>query len=287
MSLNEKEWFTEIYEDRTGFSVRITDKLFDRESPFQRVEIFQSESMGKILILNGCFMVTEKDAVIYHEMLVQPAMHIAPNPRRALVIGGGDGGAVGQAIKHKSLESVTLCEIDPLVVESCREHIPSVSSGLDDPRVTVLFEDGAQFIKRHPKHFDLVFVDSTDPVGPAKTLFEPEFFEDVKLSLTDNGIAVFQTESPLFMEDVFVDAVKNLRSVFGEKSAYPYTATIPCYPGGLWSFTLCSGSLDPLSLHADRLDPQLERELEYYTVEIHKAAFALPAFARRRLFEEA
>ena len=134
MSLIESEWFTEMWEGQTAFSVRYSEKLFDRVSPFQRIEIFQTEGMGRVLVLGGCFMVTEKDSFIYHEMLVHPAMSVVPQARKVLVIGGGDGGAVTEAMKYPEVESVTLCEIDPMVVESCREYFPEISAGLSDPR---------------------------------------------------------------------------------------------------------------------------------------------------------
>ncbi len=237
MSLIGSEWFTEAYDGKTAFSVRIDGKLFEVRSDFQKIEVYQTQAMGRVLILEGCFMVTENDSFIYHEMLVHPAMSAVRTPARVLVIGGGDGGAVTEIVKYPCVESVTLCEIDPMVISTCAKYFPEVSAGLDDPRVTVATQDGAEFVDRHNNQFDLVLVDSTDPVGPGEALFRKSFFESVKNSLRKGGAAVFQTESPLFMGDVFASAVTNLKGVFGRNSAYPYLATIPSYPGGLWSFT--------------------------------------------------
>jgi spermidine synthase len=283
MPIKENDWFTEIFEDRTAFSVRCSEKLFDEVSDFQRVEIYDSPALGRVLILNGCFMVTEKDAFIYHEMLVHPAMAAVSHPSSALVVGGGDGGAVTELVKYPQLESITLCEIDPMVVKSCREYLPGISSGLDDPRVTVVSEDGAAYVRGTQQHYDLVLIDSTDPVGPGTALFEPSFFQSVKKVLKEGGAAVFQTESPLFMEDVFVDAVANLRAVFEPGTARPYLATVPCYPGGLWSFTFCSNSLDLSGEAQSDFEPPCADSLKYYDKQVHRAAFTLPRFVRQKI----
>jgi spermidine synthase len=234
-------------------------------------------------MLNGCFMLTEKDAFVYHEMLTHPALQILPEARNALVVGGGDGGAVSQIVKYSGVESIVLCEIDSVVVESCKTHLPDISSGLNDPRVDIRIEDGAAYVKDNPGTFDLILVDSTDPVGPAKVLFEPPFFESVKLGLKPGGIAVFQTESPMFMLDTFVEAVAKLAQVFGKDCAFPYFSTVPCYPGGLWSFTLCSDAHNPITEAPEQMDDTLLDELEYYNAAVHRAAFAAPGFVLKAL----
>jgi spermidine synthase len=280
MSLNQSEWFTEAFENRTAFSVRYSKKLLDEVSSFQRIEIFDSVFMGRVLVLDGCFMVTDRDAFVYHEMLVHPAMAAVQDARNVLIIGGGDGGAVTEAVRYPQVESVTLCEIDPRVVSACRKFFPEISAGLDDPRVSVVNEDGAAYVERYEEGFDVILVDSTDPVGPGKALYEVSFYESIKRALKPNGAAVFQTESPLFMEDVFSMALRNLGTVFGHDRIKPYLATVPCYPGGLWSFTFCSNAHDPVADSPRELEPELAESLKYYTAEIHRAAFALPAFAR-------
>ncbi len=280
MSLNPAEWFTEAYEGRTAFSVRYSKKLFDTKSDFQRVEIFETEAMGRVLILEGCFMVTDKDSFVYHEMLVHPAMACLDNPKKVVVIGGGDGGAVTEIVKYPGVESVVLCEIDPMVISSCKDYFPEISAGLSDPRVKIVTRDGAAFVAEHQSEFDLVLVDSTDPVGPGEALYRISFYEAIKRSLKPGGATVLQTESPLFMRDVFSQSVAKLRGVFGGSSATPYLSVIPSYPGALWSFTFCSESLDPK-------DPKsLERVpsgLKYYGPEVHKAAFTLPPFVSELL----
>lgn len=283
MSLSDNQWFTEAYNDATAFSVRYSRKLYDETSDFQRIEIFDTDVMGRVLILNGCFMVTEKDTFIYHEMLVHPAMALLNAPRNVVIIGGGDAGAVTEVVKYPGVESVTLCEIDPKVVSSCREYFPELSSGLDDPRVKVLYEDGAAFIGRFQEEFDLVLVDSTDPVGPGVALYEMAFYQNIRKSLRKGGAAVLQTESPLFMAEVFSKSVQNLRQVFGPAGATPYLAVIPSYPGGLWSFTVCSETAAPSTTAPRGVPPNLKGDLKYYNSEVHRAAFALPEFVRRLL----
>jgi spermidine synthase len=283
MSLTGNHWLTEVYDASTAFSVRFMEKLVEAESDFQRLEIFDTAAMGRVLALNGCFMVTDKDAFIYHEMLVHPAMAATPRPRKALVIGGGDGGAVTEIVKYPSVESVILCEIDQLVVERCREFFPDVSVGLNDPRVTIVYDDGAAFLRNSPDKFDLIVVDSTDPVGPGQALYEVSFYESVRDRLRADGAAVFQTESPLFMEQVFVEAVRNLGRVFGQRSVYPYFATVPCYPGGYWSFTLCSPRVNPLGETTDSGGDPPAVGLRYYDREVGRAAFAKPVFVKRML----
>lgn len=283
MPMKQSQWITEVFEDQTAFSVRYSGRLLDERSDFQRIEIYDTDALGRVLLLNGCFMVTEKDAYIYHEMLVHPAMAVLPGASKALVIGGGDGGAVTELVKYPTMESITLCEIDPMVVRSCMEHLPGISSGLGDPRVNVIHEDGAAFVKNSAETYDLVLVDSTDPVGPGKALFEVSFFESIRDRLEDHGAAVLQTESPIFMSEVFSSAVKNLGSVFGFDRATPYFATIPCYPGGLWSFTFCSASVDPVRDCPSDSAASLPVGLRYYDLSVHRAAFAMPGFVRAML----
>ncbi len=280
MSLNPSEWFTEVYDGDSAFAVRYTKKLYEARSEFQKIEIFETSKMGRVLILEGCFMVTEKDSFIYHEMLVHPAVSCTENPRKAVVIGGGDGGAVTELVKYNSIESIVLCEIDPQVIESCKKFFPEISAGLSDPRVSIVTRDGAAFIAEHENEFDIVLVDSTDPVGPGAALFATSFFESIRKSLTPAGVAVLQTESPLFMSDVFKDAIRDLRNVFGPDSVNPMLAVIPSYPGGLWSFGFCSETKNP---HQSVSFDRLPKDLKYYSPEMHKASIAMPPFVKELL----
>ncbi len=283
MPLDNAQWITEVHRNSTAFSVRYAKKLFEGQSAFQRVEILDTDYMGRVLLLDGLFMVTEKDHFIYHEMLVHPGMQVVPDPRRALVIGGGDGGSVTELVKYPCLESVILCEIDEMVISSCREFMPAVAAGLNDPRVEIVCRDGAAFVREHPGEFDLILVDSTDPIGPGVVLFEEPFYEAVKKALRKGGAAVFQTEAPLFMERTFCTSIGRLRKVFGSRGARPYLAVVPSYPGGLWSFTFCSELRDPVEEAPSELPGYLDGNLRYYDDRVHTASFAIPVCIREAL----
>lgn len=284
MSLNEKQWFTEVFENNTAFAVAYTKKLCETKSAFQKIDVYETPVMGRVLSLDGCFMVTEKDSFVYHEMITHPAMAMIPHPRSALVIGGGDGGAVTELVKYPSLASITLCEIDEEVISICREFFPEISRGLADPRVKIVCKDGAAYVEQFKEEFDIILVDSTDPVGPATALYESDFYVNVKNALKKGGVANFQTESPFFMAKVFRNTVKKLRSVFGAESAIPYLSIIPSYPGALWSFTVCSTDgrdfVNPLS----GLSEEWLMSLNYYNAEVHRAAFALPDFVKKMIY---
>lgn len=281
MSIESESWRIEFFEDKTAFGAKYAKKLHDKVSKYQRVEVYDTVFMGRILLLGDCFMVTERDAFIYHEMLTHPAVSVVGAPESALVIGGGDGGAITELCKYESFRSLTLCEIDPDVIEVSREYFPSVSAGLDDPRVTIRTEDAVAYIDGADKKWDIILVDSTDPVGPGKGLFERPFFENVRDSLTNRGVAVFQTESPIFMESVFKQAVSDLSKVFGPGDAVPYLAVVPSYPGGLWSFTLCSLKKSPGLIEASSDRKEAPSCLQYYNKDIHRSAFALPEFVKK------
>ncbi len=283
MPMMNADWYCEAWEERTAFAVRVTSKLYDAVTEFQSIEVFDSEALGRILVLNDCFMVTQKDHFVYHEMLVHTPMAVVPDPRNLLIIGGGDGGAVTEAIKYPHLESITLCEIDPQVVSTCKEFFPDVSAGLSDPRVRVVYEDGAAFVRDSPNKFDIILVDSTDPVGPATALFSKNFFANVRDCLTESGTAVFQTESPFFMEHTFNMVVQDLTDVFGSGRVHPYVIPVPTYPGGLWSLTFCSKTLHPLNVSHRETPDYLEGRLRYYDPDVHRAAFTLPVFVRKLL----
>ena len=281
MRLNKEEWFTEAFENKTAFSVRYSQKLHASQSQFQQIEVFQTTAMGRVLSLDGCFMVTEKDSFVYHEMITHPAMAMVSGAESVLVIGGGDGGTITELVKYPSLKSITLCEIDAEVVSTCREFFPEISRGLADPRVRVVCSDGAAYVKQFTAEFDVILIDSTDPVGPGKALYELEFYQSVKRALKEGGAATFQTESPIMMSEVFGSTVRNLRLVFGDEMAQPYLCVIPSYPGAMWSFTICSVDKKDFSSPSCCLSQDYIEGLQYYGSDVQKAAFVLPQFVRR------
>ncbi|UPT76168.1 MAG: polyamine aminopropyltransferase [Elusimicrobiota bacterium] len=186
----------EVYQGIVRTSFRLKKRLFKGRSKFQTVEVVETAGHGRLLLIDGMTMVSERDEFVYHEMIAHPALFTHPRPRNVLVIGGGDGGTVREVLKHRSVKSCTLVEIDGLVVEASRKYIPQTAKALSDRRATVRIEDGVKFVAETKEKFDVVIVDSTEPFGPAKELFGPSFYRNVKRILTKDGIVVSQAGSP-------------------------------------------------------------------------------------------
>jgi spermidine synthase len=277
------EWIEERYWDFFATRFRMKEVLFSGQSPFQRVEVVDTHGHGRMLLNDGLVMISERDEFVYHEMIAHVPLFVHPRPRRVLVIGGGDGGTVREVLKHASVERCRLVEIDGMVVEACRRFIPQTAAALDDPRVTVTIADGVEFVARTDEAYDVVIVDSTDPIGPAQPLFGAEFYADVKRALTENGIVVSQGESAFYAVDTQESLLSTLAGLFEQVNLYNYTNMT--YPGGLWSFTFASKGLRPV---AD-FDPErvltAGLDFKYYNAAVHRAAFALPEFARKTLGE--
>lgn len=265
-------WYTEKQTKHLRLSCRITSTLVREQTEFQDLAIVDTLQYGRMLVLDGCVMTTEQDEFVYHEMITHVPLFTHPNPRRVLVVGGGDGGTVREILKHPSVEQATLVEIDGKVIEYSKKFLPSIACALDDPRCRVLVEDGVRHVKEAEAQYDVIISDSTDPIGPAVGLFTEEFYRDCHRALKDDGIFVAQTESPFLNAQLIHDVQRRVASVF--PTTRLYLASIPTYPSGLWSFTMGSKKHDPLqprpcSFHT-----------KYYTTELHKAAFVLPSFAR-------
>ncbi len=278
-------WFTDR-DEYVALSLRHTgDTLFRKQSPFQKVEIYDTYGYGKMLANDGMVMTTEKDEYVYHEMIAHVPMLTHPRPERALVIGGGDGGTVRELLRHPGLEEVIMVEIDEVVVEASRKHLPSLSTAFDNPRLKLIIDDGIEYVRQAAENsFDVVIVDSTDPVGPAEGLFTEEFYRNVHCILRDNGILVAQSESPRFNVHVFKEIHQTFRKIFGNSHVHNYLVYIPTYPTGMWSFAYAAkGAIHPVnSLNTEKANRFSEQEdLKYYSGEIHKAAFVIPAFVRK------
>lgn len=273
------DWYFET--ERSGFAqgVRVRERLFATKTPFQTLEIIDTDAYGRALVLDQALQTTEGDEFMYHEMLVHVPLVTHPRPRRVLIIGGGDGGSLRRALQHRTTEP-TQVEIDGEVINSCRKYLPSVSDGaFDDPRAEVLVQDGIPFMRENPGGFDVVIVDSTDPIGPAVQLFEPPFYEDVARSLADDGLIAAQSSSPLFMADDLRRQVANMRAVF--PIVRTYLGFVPTYPGTLWSYTIGSKRYDPVDVSREAIAERLAGsgiEPRYYSPDVHHAALALPRF---------
>lgn len=268
-------WFSEHQEPGLGITCRTKATLHREKTEFQDLMVIDTEAFGRMLLLDGIIQTTIKDEFVYHEMIAHVALNTLKNPKRVLVVGGGDGGSIREIIKHKSVEKATLVEIDRRVVEVSKEYLPEISCGLQDPRVEVIFDDGIKHVQQNKNTYDLIIVDSTDPIGPAVGLFSKEFYASVYEALTDEGMFVAQTESPFFNADLIKRIVSDVRDIFPIGKIF--LANIPTYPGGCWSFTLGSKKHDP-----EQADPATFPELDtkYYSPEIHKAAFVLPPFVQ-------
>ncbi|BDD08898.1 hypothetical protein FUAX_13300 [Fulvitalea axinellae] len=277
-------WFTER-NDNIALSLKHAgDKLYEKKSPFQKVEIYDTYAYGNMLTLDGMVMTTEKDEYVYHEMISHIPSLTHPNPKRALVIGGGDGGTVRELLRHSSYDEVVMVEIDEAVVEASKEFLPSIASALDHPKLSLRIDDGIKYVKETKgEAFDIVIVDSTDPVGPGEGLFTETFYRDVHRILKKDGIMVTQSESPRFNVKVFKEIFDCYGSIYGKENVHTYLAHIPTYPTGMWSFSYCSkGQANPLTtIDEDRRTEFLaNNKLSYYNKEVHTAAFALPNFVK-------
>ncbi|HEX2953243.1 MAG TPA: polyamine aminopropyltransferase [Bacillota bacterium] len=273
-------WYTEKQTPEMGITCKITRTMRTEKTPFQDLAVIDTVQFGPMLVLDGMVMTTEKDEFVYHEMISHVALSTHPNPKKVLVVGGGDGGAIREILKHKSVELAVLAEIDERVIDASREFLPHIAAGLSDPRVRIEVTDGIAYVKDHPGEFDVILIDSTEPVGPAVGLFAREFYQSVYKALTPDGIMVAQSESPFFNQELIQGIQKNLRTVFPIVKLY--LANIPTYPSGLWSFSIASKQYDPLNV-----DPQQIPELgtKYYNKELHRSCFALPNFVQELVKE--
>ena len=277
-------WYTEEEAGRVRVGFAVNETLYKTQSEFQSIEVVDTVAYGRLLLLDGMVMITDRDEFVYHEMISHVPVCLHKDPRSAIVIGGGDGGTVRELLKHKSIERIVLCEIDGTVVETCRRFFPEVASGLDDPRVTVQIGDGVEFIKTVRNEADIVLVDSTDPVRHGEGLFSPTFYRDVATALAPDGIMVAQSESPWLPGEFIGRIFRNIGSAF--TNIYPYVGSVPTYPRGFWSWTLASAkSIDTSAFDAGRFQ-DVAPTLKYLTAAGIPAAFAVPKFFSEKIAEQ-
>jgi len=271
-------WFTEEHTDNVRFSIRIDRHIESIQSDFQKIDVFQSTEFGKVLVIDGFVMLTEKDEFIYHEMITHVPMSVNPNIKNILVIGAGDGGTVRELTRYNSVEKIDMVEIDKRVVDVCMEHIPQTAAKLNDKRVNLFFEDGLKFVKTKSNEYDLIIVDSTDPIGPGFELFTHEFYENCFNALKEEGILVNQHESPYYKREseAMQRAHKKIKTVF--PVARVYQAHIPTYGSGHWLFGFASKKYDPIENINEREWNSLGLNTKYYNTVLHKGAFALPNY---------
>lgn len=279
-------WYTEQQTDEVRFSIKVKQHLYTGKSEFQDVDVFESEEFGKFLTLDGLMMVTEKDEFIYHDMITHVAMATNPSIKKVLVIGGGDGGTVRELTRYSHIEKIDMVEIDKLVVDVSKEYLPITASKLDDPRVSLYFEDGIRFVADTKEIYDLILVDSTDPIGPGEGLFTTEFYQNCFNILSDNGILVNQSESPYYdqFSHEMKRAHKKIKNIFPISKVYQFH--MPTYPSGHWLFGFASKKLDPIKdVDFDKWNA-LGIKTKYYNPQLHVGCFALPSYVQEMLDNE-
>ena len=271
MSTEDDRWFTEAQTEGVRLGLRLGRKILARRTPYQDLLLAETTELGKLLALDGKIMLTEGDEAFYHEMLVHPTILGHKAPRRVLIIGGGDGGALREVLRHGEVEEVVLVEIDEEVVRGSERFLGSVHGGsFRDPRAKVVFRPGQEFVRDLSSEYDVVIVDSSDPIGPNLPLFGGRFFLDCRNALREGGMFVCQSGSPFYYPDELRDVYRGLREAFVRVGVY--LGFVPTYPSGLWSFCVAGEELP--------LEPLREPTFttKYYTPEVHRASFALPRF---------
>jgi spermidine synthase len=263
----------EYHSSSAGLFFTVDSVLYSKRSSYQKIEIFVNESFGKILLLDGLVQTTEKDEFFYHEMLIHPACTTHPSPKNVLLIGGGDGGALKEILRYP-VESVCHVEIDAQVIEIGKEYFPWLSPCLKDKRVDLVIADGLEFLKETERTFDIIYVDSSDPVGPSVSLHRQDFYETTKKHLNgEEGVVVAQIGSPLYHLEFIGNCSATFQEIF--KTVRFYLGPTPSYPGGSWCYTFLSDNVDPLVLRREPLPG-----LKCYDRDIHQAAFRLPPFIK-------
>ncbi|MBD8500480.1 polyamine aminopropyltransferase [Paenibacillus arenosi] len=266
-------WFTEKQTPAFGITAKVRETYVDEQTPFQHLAMVETEEFGRMLVLDGMVMTTVKDEFVYHEMVAHPALVTHPNPKKVLVVGGGDGGVIREILKHPSVEKAVLVEIDGKVIEYSKQYLPEIAGELDNPRVEVIVNDGYMHILNSKNEYDVIMVDSTEPVGPAAPLFERGFYQGIYEALKEDGLFVAQTDNPWFKADLIQQVNRDVKEIF--PIVRVYGANIPTYPSGLWTFTMGSKTHDPLEVDAAAIP---DMPTKYYSSRLHHAAFCLPKF---------
>ncbi|MFP7492623.1 polyamine aminopropyltransferase [Terribacillus saccharophilus] len=268
-------WYTEKQTDSFGITAKVKRSLHSEQTDFQKLDMLETEEWGNMLTLDGMVMTTERDEFVYHEMVAHVPLFTHPNPENVLIVGGGDGGVIREVLKHGKVKKATLVDIDGKVIEYSKKFLPSIAGMMEDPRADVRVGDGFMHIAESENAYDVIMVDSTEPVGPAVNLFTKGFYAGIAKALKEDGLFVAQTDNPWFKADLISQVYKDVKEIFPITELY--TANIPTYPSGLWTFTMGSKTHHPKKVDATRFEPI---ETKYYTPELHNAAFVLPKFVK-------
>ena len=269
-------WFSENHTPNVKISIRVDRQLYSGKSEFQRIDVFDSPEFGRFLTLDGYMMLTEKDEFIYHEMITHVPMAVHPLVKKVLVIGAGDGGVIRELTRYPEIEHIDMVEID-------RKYLPKTACRLDDPRLSIHYEDGLKYVRFKENEYDLIIVDSTDPFGPGEGLFTREFYGNCYKALKEDGIMVNQHESPFYAEDAEACKRAHKRIVESFPISRVYQAHIPTYPSGHWLFGFASKKYHPLKDLDETRWNLRGLDCRYYTTTLHKGAFYLPAYVEEML----
>ena len=274
-------WFTELHGKSSGITIKINRTLKSVQTKFQKLDIYETEDYGNLFTLDDLIMTTERDEFIYHEMIVHVPMFSHNNPENVLIIGGGDGGSLREVLKHKTVKNIDMVEIDEEVVKASKEFFPCFANAFESPKVNLMFEDGVKFVENKQHIYDVVIVDSTDPIEIGEGLFTTEFYKNVLNALKEDGVLTVQSESPFHNAEWVKNIYSKLFKVF--PIVKMYRAEVPTYPSGIWSFGFCSKKIDPIKNFQKEKYNDYNLKLRYYNDDIHKAAFALPNFVKELL----
>ncbi|MFO7853909.1 MAG: polyamine aminopropyltransferase [Paracoccaceae bacterium] len=277
-------WTVETLHEDHAQALREAVVLYDSETEHQRLRVFRNPTFGRILTLDGVVQLTEADEFIYHEMLTHVPILAHGAAKRVLIVGGGDGGMAREALRHETVEHVTMVEIDAGVVEFSKTYLPGVSAGaFEDPRLELVIADGADFVKREGEGYDVMIVDSTDPIGPGEVLFTETFYGHAKRRLNPGGILVTQNGVPFLQGEELTNTLRAFKALFSDWSCY--LATVPTYAGGPMAFGWGADG-DARAIELETLKARFAASglvTRYYTPEVHLAAFALPGYVARLL----
>ncbi|HHC74338.1 MAG TPA: polyamine aminopropyltransferase [Thiothrix sp.] len=280
-NLTDGTWFSEVNgQDGTAFSLQLSDGklLHSEQSPYQTIEVYDTKTFGKLMVIDGCTMVSSRDNFIYHEMMAHPALFSHPAPKRVCIIGGGDCGTLQEVLKHDGVESVVQIDIDERVTCVSEQYFPELCANNNDPRVTLMFDDGIRWVNDAPdESLDVIIVDSTDPVGPGEALFTKAFYQSCWRALSQRGILVQQSESPLLHFERIIQPMQQRlhASAFSQSKTLVFPQVI--YPSGWWSATMATKN-GKLKFRRKRASKYLAFPTRYYNAKIHKASQALPQF---------
>mmetsp|Transcript_5756 Transcript_5756/g.8660 ORF Transcript_5756/g.8660 Transcript_5756/m.8660 type:complete len:289 (+) Transcript_5756:10-876(+) len=281
------QWYSEICDQMWPgqcLSIQVEKVISTEQSKFQKIEVMETKTYGRMLCLDGIIQITERDEFSYQEMLAFVPLLSHPNPKIICIIGGGDGAILTRLVMHPNIEKIFLCELDVAVINAAKEYFPQFHRGFNDPRVTVITSDGAEFLKTHKNSFDVVITDSSDPIGPADSLFSTEYYDIVHESLKEGGISASQGECMWLHLDLISNLMANCKQKF--KFVEYGSVSIPTYPSGQIGILLCSktrSAKEPAVSIEDVITKEDLESIRYYTKEIHTACFVLPKFVVSQL----